>query len=279
VNQGLAGGPGHECPNHVGIRDIEQRVALLGEVLDVLAKSFPWLLLAILEILWVPGAFLSALDVSHEDFPQVRPAVNPVDCQVLEPCPCRVGQGQGQVADDEVVIDRSSSPASEPVVLEPQGGIRLPSVPRDVCRGSLPCWEQCAADARAENPRTRRVGARALVLTAVMAFATTRVISSPRRRLLILMLEPPAVDGVACVAVGVEASLNEGVRGTFPLAWGLVDRHIVDTLPRRGMRACILPASPRHQALGLLLRRALDERAQPLVSTSPTLGALPARPR
>jgi hypothetical protein len=61
--------------------------------------------------------------------------VNPVGWQVLKLCPCQVSQAQGQVVDDEVVIDRSSSPASEPVVLEPQSGVHLPGVPSDVCWG------------------------------------------------------------------------------------------------------------------------------------------------
>jgi hypothetical protein len=140
MNQRPAGGPSQGSPNHVGARDVGQCIALLGEAPNVLAESFSLLLPAVLEIPWVLGAFQSTLEVSHEDFPQVRPAVNLVSWQVLEQCLCRVGQGQGKVADDEVIIDRSS-PASEPVVLEPQGGVHLPGVPRDVCRGVVP-WRE-----------------------------------------------------------------------------------------------------------------------------------------
>jgi hypothetical protein len=67
-----------------------------------------------------------------------------------------------------------------------------------------------------------------------MAPAMTRVISSAHRCLLILVPASTGVDGVACVAVGTEASPNEGVRRTFPLAWGFVDGYALDTLPRRG---------------------------------------------
>jgi hypothetical protein len=70
VNQGIAGGPAQESPNHVGIDDVGKRVALLGEAPNVLAESFPWLLPAVLEIPWVSGVFISALEVSHEDFPR-----------------------------------------------------------------------------------------------------------------------------------------------------------------------------------------------------------------
>jgi hypothetical protein len=142
--------------------------------------------------------------------------VNPVGWQVLEPCPCRVSQGQGQVADDEVIIDRSSSLANELVVLEPQGGVRLPGGPHDVCRTAVPRWEQRATDVRAENPRTRRVGARASILAGVVASPTERLISSAHRRLLVLVPAPLGVDGVACVAAGADASSNGAFTGPSP---------------------------------------------------------------
>jgi hypothetical protein len=84
--------------------------------------------------------------------------------------------------------------------------------------GAVLWREQHAADERIENPRTRQVGARASVLLAVMVSTMTRVISSAHRRLLVVMPVPPGVDGVACIAVGAEASPNGGVHGTFPLA-------------------------------------------------------------
>jgi hypothetical protein len=96
-----------------------------------------------------------------------------------------------------------------------------------------------------------------------------RVISSDCRHLVVLVPTPPGVDGVACVTIGAEIPPNGDVRGTLPLAWGLVDTHVLDTLPRRRVRARIFPASPTHRALSLLLRYALDERAQLLVSAAP----------
>jgi hypothetical protein len=74
---------------------------------------------------------------------------------------------------------------------------------------------------------------------------------------------------MVCISIAVEASPNGGVHGTFFLVWGLVDGHILDTVPRRGVLACILPVSPRHRALGLLLHHRLDERAQLLVGAAP----------
>jgi hypothetical protein len=48
VDQGLIGGARQEGPNDVGISDVRQLIALLGEALDVLAKSFSGLLLAVI---------------------------------------------------------------------------------------------------------------------------------------------------------------------------------------------------------------------------------------
>jgi hypothetical protein len=64
-----------------------------------------------------------------------------------------------------------------------------------------------------------------------------RVISSARCHLLVLVPVPPGVDGVPCIAVGAEASPNGCILGTLPLAWGLVDGHILDTLPDPIVRA------------------------------------------
>ena len=64
VDQGLAGGPGQESSDDV---DVRQLVALPGEVSDVLAESFPELLLAILQILGVPRARVGALENFHKD--------------------------------------------------------------------------------------------------------------------------------------------------------------------------------------------------------------------
>jgi hypothetical protein len=117
--------------------------------------------------------------------------------------------------------------------------------------------------------KTWQVEARASILAAVAASTIARVISSACHRLLILVTTPPDVDGMACVMVGTEASLNRGIHDSFSLAWGLVDGHVLDTLPRRGVLARILPTLPRHQVISLLLRRTLDERAHLLVSVAP----------
>ena len=67
MNQGLAGGPRQVSTYDVGVGDVGQLIALPGEALDVPMKSFLGLLLAVIEILWVPRTRVCDLEVSHED--------------------------------------------------------------------------------------------------------------------------------------------------------------------------------------------------------------------
>jgi hypothetical protein len=71
VDQGLAGGPRHEHRDNVSVGDVGQCIALPGEALNVLVKSLSQLLLAVLEVPWVSGAFVGALHFSHEYLLQV----------------------------------------------------------------------------------------------------------------------------------------------------------------------------------------------------------------
>ena len=73
----------------------------------------------VLQVLGVSKACVSALEVPHEDLFLVRPTLNVVGRKVLQPCSRRVGQELGEIADDEVITDRTASPASELVALEP----------------------------------------------------------------------------------------------------------------------------------------------------------------
>ena len=67
VNQGLTGGPRQESSYDVGIGDVGQLIALLGEVPDLPTKSFPGLLSTVFEIPWVPRTCICALEVCHKD--------------------------------------------------------------------------------------------------------------------------------------------------------------------------------------------------------------------
>ena len=55
MNQGFAAGPRQESSYDIGVGDVGQLVALLGEAPDVPMKSFPRLLSVVFEIPWVPS--------------------------------------------------------------------------------------------------------------------------------------------------------------------------------------------------------------------------------
>ena len=119
VNQGLTGGPRQESSYDVGVGDVGQLVALLGEAPDVPMEGFISLLAAVLEVPWVPRVLVCALEVFHEDLLQVRPTLDSVGWKVFQPCLCRIGQEQWKVADNEIIIIRTTSLAGKPKILEP----------------------------------------------------------------------------------------------------------------------------------------------------------------
>ena len=75
MNQGLAGHPKQEGSYHVGVGDVRELVALLGEAPDVPMEGLTSLLMAVLEVPWVPRVFVRALEVSHKDLFQIRPTL------------------------------------------------------------------------------------------------------------------------------------------------------------------------------------------------------------
>ena len=67
MNQGLVGGPRQQSSYNIGIGDVRQLIALLGESPDVSTEGFSGLLLAVFEIPWVPRMLVRALEVLHKD--------------------------------------------------------------------------------------------------------------------------------------------------------------------------------------------------------------------
>ena len=78
MNHGLAGSPRQEGSYNVGVGDVRELIALSGEALDVPTEGFIGLLAAVLEVPWVFGAFVCALEVPHEYLHQIRPTLNGV---------------------------------------------------------------------------------------------------------------------------------------------------------------------------------------------------------
>jgi hypothetical protein len=108
AHQVAAGGAGEERADDIRIGDVGQLGALLRESPDVVPERLPWLLAAASEIPGVPWAHVCALEIVGEGLDQVVPVGDLPRRQVLQPGSSGVGEEQGEVADDEVVIVRST---------------------------------------------------------------------------------------------------------------------------------------------------------------------------
>jgi hypothetical protein len=97
---------------------------------------------------------------------------------MLLPGSSGVGEEQGEVADHEVVIVRSTQVAGQPVVREPQFRPRLPQVLCDSSRGSEPGWERRPSYGPTESLRTGWFGRGTPILPAVVASPTPGVVAS-----------------------------------------------------------------------------------------------------
>jgi hypothetical protein len=97
---------------------------------------------------------------------------------VLQPGSSGVGKEQGEVADDEIVIVRSTQVAGLPVVREPQFRSRLPRVLCDSSRGLEPGRERCPSYGPAESLQIRWFGRGTPILPAVVASPTPGVVAS-----------------------------------------------------------------------------------------------------
>jgi hypothetical protein len=84
---------------------------VLGEVLYVLAKTLPRLLLVVTQLPLLAGAHVCALEVANEDPTQVGPVVDLVVRLVLEPRARKVVEVERHVLDDEEVVGCSSGMA------------------------------------------------------------------------------------------------------------------------------------------------------------------------
>jgi hypothetical protein len=172
-----AGGAGEERADDVQISDVGQLGALLRELPDVVPERLSRLLAAASEIPGVPRAHVRALEVAGEGSDQVVPVGDMPRRQMLQPGSSGVGEEQGEVADDEVVIVCSTQLAGQSIVCEPQFRPRLPRVLCDGSRGSEPGRERCPSYGPAESLRTGWFGRGTPILPAVIASPTPGVVA------------------------------------------------------------------------------------------------------
>jgi hypothetical protein len=91
-----------------GLRHAQEIRAALGEAPYEVPERLAGLLSARTQVPVVPRAHIRALEISYERADQVVPVVDLVGRKVLEPRPRRIGEVQGEVADDDLV---AGSPA------------------------------------------------------------------------------------------------------------------------------------------------------------------------
>jgi hypothetical protein len=182
--------------------------------------------------------------------------------QMLQPGPGGVGEEQGEVTDDEVVIVRSTQLAGQPVVRKPQFRPCFPRVLSDSSRGSEPGREWRPSYGPAESLRTGRFGRGAPILPIVVASPTPGVVASAH-----LLVEV----GSTVAAVVLVAEATRGCRRRVPHAPG-VDRGFPHESGSRGamLRGVTLPSGGR--ALGPSDRDILQEILEFSLDTPPLGG-------
>jgi hypothetical protein len=133
---------------------------------------------------------------------------------MLQPGSGGVGEEQGEVADDEVVIIRSTQLAGQLVVCKPQFRPCFSRVLSDGSRGSETGQERCPSYGPVESLRTGWFGRGAPILPTVVASPTPGVVVSAH-----LFVEA----GSTVVAAVLVAEATRGCRRHVPRAPG-VDR-------------------------------------------------------
>jgi hypothetical protein len=180
---------------------------------------------------------------------------------MLQPGSSGVGEEQGEVADDEVVIVRSTQVVGQSVVREPQFWPRLPRVLRDSSRGSEPGRERRPSYGSAESLRTGWFGRGTPILLAVVASPTPGVVASAH----------PLVEVGSTIAVMVlVAEVSRGRRRCVARAPG-VDRGFPFEPGSRGAMLRGVPLPPGGRAFGPSDRGVLQEILE-LSLDAPPLG-------
>jgi hypothetical protein len=181
---------------------------------------------------------------------------------MLQPGSGDVGEEQGEVSDDEVVIIRSTQLAGQPVVRESQFRPCLPRVLGDGSRDSEPGRERRPSYGPAEILRTGWFGRGVPILLAVVASPTHGVVALAH-----LLVEA----GLTVAAAVLVAETTRGRRRCIPRAPG-VDRGFPHESGSRGamLRGVSLPLGGR--AFGPSDHGILQEILEPSLDTPPLGG-------
>jgi hypothetical protein len=181
---------------------------------------------------------------------------------VFQPGSSGVGEEQGEVTDDKVVIVRSTQLAGQPVVREPQFWSCLPRLLGDGSRGSEPGRERRPSYGSAESLRAGRFGRGAPILPAIVASPTPGVVASAH----------PLIEAGSMVAVVVlVAEASRGCRRCVARAPG-VDRGFPHESGSRGAMFRGVPLPLGGGAFGPSDRGILQEILELSLDTPPLGG-------
>ena len=84
MDERLAGHAADEGVDHVGVGDVQELIALLREVLNVLPEALIGPFLAVVEIPGVPRAGVGTLEVANEDRMEIAPAADAMRLELPE---------------------------------------------------------------------------------------------------------------------------------------------------------------------------------------------------
>jgi hypothetical protein len=121
-----------ECRDDIGVADLGELMALLGETLDVILQGFTLLLPATLHNLGVARPYVCALKGAGEDLLEIHPGIDRISRQLIQPGPGRVSQVNREELDDEEIDIHPAYPTHKAVVQKPNTGIGFAIVFDDI---------------------------------------------------------------------------------------------------------------------------------------------------
>jgi hypothetical protein len=125
LDQLFAGGTREEGHDDVGVGDVRELGALLGETPDVILEGFTRLLLAASEIPRVVVAYVGSLEVPLEHSHEVILVMDLSRWKVLELGSSGVRQDQGELSNDDPIVGGPTQLTSQAKVSEPKFGFGL----------------------------------------------------------------------------------------------------------------------------------------------------------
>ena len=111
----------------------------------------------------------------------------------------------------------------KPIVFKPKSRVCLPRVLRDIGRWSVPWRESSVEDVPAEGLRAWQARAWALVLAAVVASTTMRMIAVAGSFSWVAVGMSMGIEGATCVAVAAEALMHRDRGALLVALWCLMD--------------------------------------------------------